>query len=261
MKKKIEIEIQKILNDKTSGSNDLLSTVHSLLLHNSENLSELKLIVNRLKKDLPIFANIQNYLDDLERIIKKKNSVINFLQGFNQTEKKVYDYIFSNAFTYLTRKKNILTISNSKTVYEILYRLNSVAKLSVFVCESRPKNEGRIFAKKLASKKIRTQLFTEAQAANYLEKCDCVLTGADSILKNGDVINKIGSLQLAVLCKYYGKPFYVIADKLKFSSNNKFIQAEESVKEIWEAHSKKIRIENFYFERIPKSLISKVITN
>lgn len=261
MKKKIEIEIQKILSDKTSGSNDLLSSVHSFLLHNSENLPELKLIVNRLKKDLPTFANIQNYLDDLERIIKRKNSVTNFFQKFNQMDKKVYDNIFQNAFTNLRGKKTLLTISNSKTVYEILYRLNSVTKLSVFVCESRPKNEGRILAEKLSSKKIKTQLITEAQVTSYLEKCDCVLTGADSILKNGDLINKVGSLQLAILSKYYGKPFYVIADKLKFSSNNRFIQKKESVKEIWGVQSEKIRIENFYFERIPKSLVSKVITN
>lgn len=261
MKKKIEIEIKRILNNKTSGSNDLLSNIHALLLNNSTNLSELKFIIHKLKNGLPTFINIQNYLKKLARTIQKENSVNEFLQDFYQTEKKVYDNIFRNSFTYLTKKKNILTISNSKTVFEILYRLDSTTKLSVFICESRPKNEGRILAERLASKKIKTQLITEAQATVYIKKCDCVLTGADSILKNGDVINKVGSLQLAVLSKYYGKPFYVIADKLKLSSNNKFLQTKEPAKEIWEAHTKRIKVENFYFERIPKSLISKVIIN
>ncbi|NJD22014.1 MAG: hypothetical protein FIA82_05015 [Melioribacter sp.] len=261
MKKRIEIEIKKILNDKTSGSNDLLADINSLLLHNTINLSELKLIIKKLKKGLPTFTNIQNYLDGLEKKIRSKDSAGKFFLSFNQTEKNIYDSIFKNIFTYLSNKKNILTISNSKTVFEILYRLNSVNKLSVFICESRPGNEGRLLAEKLADKKIKTQLITEAQIARYLEKCDCILTGADSILKNGDVINKVGSLQLAVLGKYYGKPFYVIADKLKLSSNNKFIQTEEPRKEIWNTHTKKIRVENFYFERIPKLLISKIITN
>lgn len=249
MKKKIEIEIQKILNDKTSGSNDLLSDINSLLLHNSENLSELKLIIKKFKKGLPTFTNIQNYFDCLERKIRSKDFTNKFFQDFNQTEKKIYDSIFKNTFTYLSKKKNILTISNSKTVLEILYRLNSVTKLYVFVCESRPKNEGRLLAEKLASKKIKTQLITEAQASGYIKKCDCVLTGADSILKNGDVINKVGSLQLAVLSKYYGKPFYVIADKLKYSSNNKFIHTEESVKEILEVHTKKIKVKKILFRK------------
>ncbi len=261
MKKKIEIEINKILNDKTSGSNDLLSNIHALLFQNSANLCELKFIIHKLKKAFPAFSGIQNYLYNLERTINRKDSIRKFFQDFNHTEKSVYNNIFKNALPYLKKKKNILTISNSKTVFEILTRLASVAKLSIFICESRPKYEGRILAEKLASRKIKTQLITEAQAAIYLGKSDCVLIGADSILKNGDAINKIGSFQLAILCKYFNKPFYVIADKLKFSSNNKFIQVEISSGEIWSACKKRIKIKNFYFERIPKSLITKIITN
>ena len=261
MREKIEIEINKILNDKTSGSNDLLSGIHSLLLHNCSNLPELKLIIHELKKNLPTFTNIQNYFYKLEKTIQREDSVKKFLQNFNQSEKNVYDDIFRNALAYLAKEKNILTISNSKTVFEILCRLNNISKLNVFICESRPKYEGRILAKKLAGKKIKTQLITEAQTAGYLEKSNCVLTGADSILKNGDVINKVGSLQLAVLSKYYGKPFYVVADKLKLSPNNKFIQTEKPANEIREVHTKRIKVKNFYFERIPKLLISKIITN
>jgi len=261
MKQEVEIEINKILNDKTSGSSELLSNINSLLLHNCSDLSELKLIVRKLKKNLPTFTNIQNYLYKLEKTVRKEDPVKKFLQDFNQSEKNVYDSIFRNALTYLAKKKNILTISNSGTVFEILIRLNQTVRLNVFICESRPKYEGRILAKKLADKKIKTQLITEAQTAGYLGKCDCVLIGADSILKNGDVINKVGSLQLAVLSKYYGKPFYVVANNLKLGKNNKFFHTEESVKEIWEVRTKRIRIENFYFERIPNSLISKIITN
>jgi methylthioribose-1-phosphate isomerase len=40
---------------------------------------------------------------------------------------------------------------------------------------------------------------------------DMVITGADRIAANGDVANKIGTYQVAVLAKENGIPFYVAA--------------------------------------------------
>lgn len=261
MKKKVEIEIHNILNDKTSGSNDLLFRINELMLHNYSDKTALKFIIRKFQKAFPTFIGIQNYLFNLEETLRRKDPVEKFFQDFMTKEKIVYDSILKNVLPYLKKHKIILTISNSKTVLEILTRLNSKNKIFIFVCESRPNNEGRILAEKLASQKIKTQLITEAQTATYLGKSDCVLIGSDSILNNGDVVNKIGSLQLAILCKHFDKPFYVIADKLKFTSKKKFVQLEKSNKEIWGVSSRRIKIENFYFERIPKALITKTITN
>ena len=38
-----------------------------------------------------------------------------------------------------------------------------------------------------------------------------VLVGADRIAANGDAANKIGTLNLAILCQYFRIPFYVAA--------------------------------------------------
>ena len=141
----------------------MLSNIHALLFHNSANLCELKFIIHKLKKAFPAFSGIQNYLYNLERTINRKDSIRKFFKIL--IIQNVFTVTFSkNALPYLKKKKNILTISNSKTVFEILTRLASVTKLSVFICESRPKYEGRIIAEKLASRKIKTQLITEAQA-------------------------------------------------------------------------------------------------
>lgn len=40
---------------------------------------------------------------------------------------------------------------------------------------------------------------------------DAVWVGADRIAANGDVANKIGTYLLAVLAKFHGIPFYVVA--------------------------------------------------
>ena len=40
-------------------------------------------------------------------------------------------------------------------------------------------------------------------------RVDCVIVGCDRVAANGDTANKIGTLQLAVLARHYGLPFYV----------------------------------------------------
>jgi len=40
---------------------------------------------------------------------------------------------------------------------------------------------------------------------------DLVITGADRVAANGDIANKIGTFNLAVLAHHFGVPFYVAA--------------------------------------------------
>jgi translation initiation factor 2B subunit (eIF-2B alpha/beta/delta family) len=53
----------------------------------------------------------------------------------------------------------------------------------------------------------------------------------------------------------------VITEKSKFSLKNEFRQIEESTDEVWKDASKGVAIKNIYFEIIPASLISKIITD
>ena len=48
---------------------------------------------------------------------------------------------------------------------------------------------------------------------------DMVITGADRIAANGDVANKIGTYEKAVLAKENGVPFYVAAPRMTFDLN------------------------------------------
>ena len=46
-----------------------------------------------------------------------------------------------------------------------------------------------------------------------------MIVGADRIAKNGDVANKIGTLEKAVVAKEFGVPFYVAAPTSTFDLN------------------------------------------
>ena len=54
-------------------------------------------------------------------------------------------------------------------------------------------------------------LISDNMAAHIMSEgnVDMVLVGADRIAANGDTANKIGTMNLAILCQYFDIPFYV----------------------------------------------------
>jgi translation initiation factor eIF-2B subunit alpha len=44
-----------------------------------------------------------------------------------------------------------------------------------------------------------------------------VLMGAEGVVENGGIINKLGSFQIATVAKAMGKPVYVAAESYKFA--------------------------------------------
>ena len=84
----------------------------------------------------------------------------------------------------------------------------------VYVDETRPLFQGaRLTAWELQNLQIPFTLITDSTAAFLMQrgKANAVVVGADRIVLNGDVANKVGTYGLAVLAKHHGIPFYVAA--------------------------------------------------
>jgi translation initiation factor 2B subunit (eIF-2B alpha/beta/delta family) len=92
----------------------------------------------------------------------------------------------------------------------------SARGIKAFVCESRPLCEGLQLSAKLAQAGVQTTVITDAQGALFTQQCDMVLLGSDAITAGG-VVNKVGSLQLALAARHYGKLVYAVADTYKLS--------------------------------------------
>ena len=87
-------------------------------------------------------------------------------------------------------------------------------ELHVLVDETRPFLQGsRLTAWELREAEIPLTLITDNMAAHFMGRgeVDCVIVGADRIVANGDVANKIGTYGLAVLARAHAIPFYVAA--------------------------------------------------
>ena len=118
-----------------------------------------------------------------------------------------------------------------------------------------------VTSKKLfLNENIDTELIVEAQIPDYVKNIDLALIGADKILANGNVINKIGSKVLCLSCKFYNKPVYVLPDISKFSDELEFSQINHPKNEIWQNSPELVSISNYYFEEIDKELITEIIS-
>ena len=84
----------------------------------------------------------------------------------------------------------------------------------VYAGETRPWLQGaRLTAWELLQDEIPVTLIADNAAAFLMQsgKVQWVITGADRVTANGDVINKIGTYQLAVSCRYHGIKMMVAA--------------------------------------------------
>lgn len=152
----------------------------------------------------------------------------------------------------------IMTHSWSSTVIELLSR---VKPLRVIVSEARPFNEGVRVAKELVRNGISTTLITEAQMALFAHEADAVVVGADTILPEGDFINKIGTRGLALAAKDAEVPFYAVAETLKVSAPSEplpFYAQEGKAQEICD--QKWLEVRNVYYEVTPARLVTAYVT-
>ena len=87
-------------------------------------------------------------------------------------------------------------------------------RIQVIADETRPWLQGlRLTAFELMEDKIPVSVIADNAAGSLMrqKRIDLVITGADRIAANGDVANKIGTYQVAVLAKVHQIPFYVAA--------------------------------------------------
>lgn len=255
-------ELNKILNDKISGSSEILARLNKLLINTLNDIKRFQKIITIVQKELNHFAVIENYCKDLENIIKQNeiNHLKQYLLKYSELENRRYQKIAKKLEDKISRCKKIVTISRSGTFLNIMPIIDPKRKIDITVLESRPENEGRSTAKELLSKGFKVKIITDAMMAQAVQSSDAAVSGADSVLKNGNVINKSGSLPLAIICRKYKKPYYVVVSKSKFTTKKNFKPVKKKPEAIWHYMNRKLLVENNSFEEIDRSLITSIIT-
>ena len=255
-------QLSRILNNKTLGSSELVELLNEYFLSIHKNKIDISKSIQLAKAKLGHFEGVNSYLSKLQSANKTADGLLNFLNSYPIKHKDNIEIIFNKMYPRLKHLKRFITVSRSGTVIDIIklwHKKNK--KLKVVVCESRPKLEGRLMAESLVRAGIKTELITDAMMDLYTSKVDAALVGADVILKNGNVVNKVGSKALALLCKEDKIPFFVITTRSKILSSNKFKAKEENPNEVWKKNAKNLKVSNIYFEEVANKFITKIFTD
>lgn len=154
----------------------------------------------------------------------------------------------------------VLTHSYSNTVKNALLR--SEKRLEIFCTESRPLFEGRRLAEELASSGMDCTVISDAAVAHHISDIDLAVVGADTILNNGSIVNKIGTRMIAIISKYERKPFYVASDTWKVLPQKltRFLVEEESDTDEIINPGMGVHGRNVSFDMTDPELISHIVT-
>ena len=139
----------------------------------------------------------------------------------------------------------------------------------VYADETRPLLQGaRLTAWELAQAGINVSLACDNMAASLMQagKVDLVIVGTDRVTANGDVVNKIGTLGVAVLAHHYQVPFYVACPASTYdlgTATGADVEIEQrdpnEVRNPWALDG--VAIHNPAFDVTPAALVTGYITN
>ncbi len=246
--------------------------------------------IELLRKSRPTARNLFWVLERIEKVLEEKKSfspealkkeILKEAKVIYEWERKVSYLIGENGSRLIKKGDRILTICNAGalatvdwgTALSVIYIASKKKKEpKVYALETRPLLQGaRLTCWELKREGIDTVLVCDSTAAKLMaeNKIDKIIVGADRITLNGDTANKIGTLNLAILAKYFGIPFYVAAPFSTFDFSLKEgaqISIEErNKKEVLFINNKPIapldvKVYNPVFDVTPHSLITAFIT-
>lgn len=251
-------------------------------------LEELLKIGDLIKSSRPTAVNLSWAVDKvlllIENISDKKEAEEILLRAANgileediEMNQKMGDF----GSTLFSEQVNILTHCNAGSlatggygtalgVIRSAYRDGKIKM--VYADETRPLLQGaRLTVYELMKDDIPVTLITDSMAAYHMQQglIDCIITGADRIVANGDTANKIGTYNLGILAEYHGIPLYVAAPYSTFDFELKKGEEivienrdSEEVRKFGDKYSapKDCLVSNPAFDVTPADLITAIIT-
>lgn len=159
-------------------------------------------------------------LEDVEDFGAAKTRLIERGRRFEQTSVRARAAIADAGARFVRSGGTVLTHGYSRAVLALLQRAASGgAHFSAVVTEGRPDGTGQRMAKALDELGVPVTLVLDSGAAYALasRRVDLVLVGAEGVVENGGVINKLGTYQVALAAKALSVPVLVAAESFKFA--------------------------------------------
>lgn len=273
-------ELQRLKDDRVSGATilgDLAVTIveHFLSTCPATTPRELATELERLSVEimsaqpsmavmLSLARRVLAATTDETSLLLMKERVTETLSDFRATSRKSLDALCQQALLNIPKRATVLTYSNSASVLAVLRHARIEGHLDrVLLSEARPAFDGRSPAASLASIGVQVDFYTDMALFAGMQQADVVLLGADAVFPTY-FLNKVGTCALAELARVREVSCYAVSveDKCLPSAAAKLLKiTKHSCDEVWAGAPLGVQVHNDYFEEIPLSLLTGIVTD
>lgn len=256
--------VDEIAHDRINGASYLgrkvIEGIHNAVcLSKAQTTSDLfrdvLMVATKMRIVQPSMASIRNtagrLLHDIDSARQTSKSVTEYRRLIEQLAREALsncesaaELVSRNLSDKIILKNRILTHSYSSTVKRAI-QLCPNRQLQVYVTESGPGFEGNTLARELIELGFTTTILSDTTTRAFPIKFDAVILGADSILADGSIINKVGTKDIARTAQQSLIPVYVAAERSKLDTMH-FLGSPLRLNEI--------------FDLTPGDCISSIIT-
>ena len=195
--------------------------------------------IDRMEQARPTAVNLSWAMAGLRGVIaqatsldKAQQAILEFAKAIHEDDRKRCDSMAHYGADWIkansvARPLRVMTHCNTGalatggvgTAIGVIGRLADEGRIEkVIATETRPWLQGaRLTAWELKTLGLPVELIVDSAAAHTMSQgVDWLIVGADRITGQGDVANKIGTLQLAVLARHFGVKVMVVAPLSSF---------------------------------------------
>jgi methylthioribose-1-phosphate isomerase len=268
-----------------------LTAYHSKTVLRSELTSELNAAANVLRKSRPTAVNLFWAIDRIMKLIADPNEI-----GVDQIKQMVVSdalkiadedvqmnkKIGMNGQQFIPDSANVIHHCNTGALATggygtalgvIRKAFESGKHIHVYVDETRPRLQGaRLTSWELLQLGIPHTVIVDGASGYVMRntRIDACLVGCDHIASNGDVANKIGTYNLALVANAHQVPFYSVGPTttidLSITSGGEIPIEERPKREITHIGNEQITPDNVEvinpaFDVTPAKYVSAIITN
>jgi methylthioribose-1-phosphate isomerase len=253
---------------KTRAVGQVILVFYAFLqaIQQKKDLRKVAAALNSPRPTLPFRYLTEMVLDWQQSQAPLKKSILGFLATLKNARLKQAEEMAK----LLKDGDVILTHCNISGQMPLIAEFARMAhkKIRFFVTETRPYFQGsRLSAWELQRAGFEVTIITDNMVGELLSERNItkVIVGADNLAKNGDIANKVGTYQMAIIARHFGVPFYVLCPPPSGAKTGRDIVIEmRPAKELLEYQGLRLApkgVKGYYpaFDITPRKLITRHI--
>lgn len=267
----VEEAIVELTEDHTSGASRVARIglqVMAMLAMEAKGhpaAEDLREAARRISEAQPAMAVVHNVAHMYAQLVAEGQEPKAVFDGLLGELDSARDRVARSFLKIAPDRADLVTTSYSDNVLAAIQLAASQGKVDhVYTLESRPLLEGRFLVVALTEAGIPATLVPDALGPSLMARATAALVGADSVLRDGSIVNKIGTYALALAATDRKKPFFVACESLKFDTRYDADtwpgSPARSPKELWDRPPEKVDVMNRHFEVTPARLITNIAT-